>query len=368
MQLLLILILLLLACTAVSVSSAASVTGCSGCFVVPVATHVKVVSSIVYAQRPGDPYMSTLLLDAYALQPSPPSISTAALQMPAVIVVHGGACITGSRSEGFSVAVANAFALRGYAAFSVDYRLTGSCVTGAALAAADVQAAVRFVKVNAHNFSVDVTRIVLVGSSAGAIAALQAALIPAPGADKDIVNNATLAALINWGAVSSDVSAVISLSGAVINYGDLPLNPTADNLPPLYLFHGTQDPIVPVDASILLYARALSFNQTAILRLAPAGHVPVPLISSSYLQDMAWFLKIQLGLNDVGTGTCLFSPTCVGVGANDSTTGWSTSLSISAGRTYQYYIPSNYASRTGPLPVMIGLHSGTFCFCFMAVF
>jgi acetyl esterase len=90
---------------------------------------------------------------------------------PAVVTVHGGGGIVGSRSE--DVLWSAWLAEEGYVVFSIDYRLgqipLGQNVTG------DVKCAVGWVKQNADRYGVDPDRIALLGHSAGGVAALLAA-------------------------------------------------------------------------------------------------------------------------------------------------------------------------------------------------
>ena len=90
---------------------------------------------------------------------------------PAVVTVHGGGGITGSRTE--DVLWSAWLAEEGYVVFSIDYRLgqrpLGQDVT------ADVKCAVGWVEQNADRYGVDPDRIALLGRSAGGVAALLAA-------------------------------------------------------------------------------------------------------------------------------------------------------------------------------------------------
>ena len=82
----------------------------------------------------------------------------------AAILIHGGGFDEGSKSTNvrplFDV-LANA----GYAWFSIDYRMAPEFRFPQAIA--DVNSAIRWVKSNASKYHVDVTRIALIGESAG---------------------------------------------------------------------------------------------------------------------------------------------------------------------------------------------------------
>src|SRR5436190_21153917 len=82
---------------------------------------------------------------------------------PAVIVVHGGAWITGNH------AMENPFAIelagRGYVAATVEYRLSNEAKYPAAIH--DLKASVRWLRAHAARYQIDPTRIAAVGVSAG---------------------------------------------------------------------------------------------------------------------------------------------------------------------------------------------------------
>jgi acetyl esterase/lipase len=82
---------------------------------------------------------------------------------PAVIVVHGGAWITGNH------AMENPFAMelarRGYVAATVEYRLSNEAKYPAPIH--DLKASVRWLRANAARYRIDPNRIAAVGASAG---------------------------------------------------------------------------------------------------------------------------------------------------------------------------------------------------------
>ena len=82
---------------------------------------------------------------------------------PAVIVVHGGAWITGNH------AMENPFAIelarRGYVAATIEYRLSNEAKYPAQIH--DLKAAVRWLRANAARYHIDANQIAAVGASAG---------------------------------------------------------------------------------------------------------------------------------------------------------------------------------------------------------
>jgi acetyl esterase len=85
---------------------------------------------------------------------------------PAAILVHGGGFDGGSRSTNVRP-LFNVLADAGFAWFSIDYRLAPEARLPEAMG--DVNAAVKWVKDHAATYHVDVTKIALIGESAGAL-------------------------------------------------------------------------------------------------------------------------------------------------------------------------------------------------------
>ncbi|MFY7839674.1 MAG: alpha/beta hydrolase fold domain-containing protein [Lacibacter sp.] len=82
---------------------------------------------------------------------------------PAIIIIHGGGWRSGNRTQHH--ALAQALAVKGYACFTPEYRLSTEAYYPAAVQ--DVKAVVQWVKTNAKKFSVDTNKIVVMGFSAG---------------------------------------------------------------------------------------------------------------------------------------------------------------------------------------------------------
>lgn len=147
---------------------------------------ISVSTNIAYSTRPnlgGRQYTSdarksseegtgslTLLMDIWL----PPNIGSA---RPLVVWVHGGGFRTGGKEARADEALG--YARAGYAAASVNYRLTPDNETNAATrtlaiqqATDDVMNAIRYLKQNAALYRIDPTRIAIMGTSAGGAIAL----------------------------------------------------------------------------------------------------------------------------------------------------------------------------------------------------
>ena len=186
-----------------------------------------------------------------------------------IIWVHGGAWRSGTKS-GVPIAKLRE---QGFAIASVEYRLSPVAKFPAQIH--DIKSAIRFLRSNADRFGVDADRFVLAGSSAGGHLAVLAAV-----SDGMPELSGSLQTDVK---ISSSVQAVVSFYGAgnlqtilaqstpfglgvrvpalELFLGGLPdKEPTLARLaspvehidardPPLWLFHGDQDPQMPINQS-----------------------------------------------------------------------------------------------------------------------
>jgi dienelactone hydrolase len=152
---------------------------------------VDVTEGIVYATEPSltDGRPETVRLDVY--QPRGDTLA----ERPAIVVIHGGGFVGGSRSQ--LADIAGRWARRGYVTISIDYRLdpgakcqavqdglvpperlaaeTERCRRGIETAQHDAHGAIRWLRANAATYRVDPTRIAALGGSAGAVTAVHVA-------------------------------------------------------------------------------------------------------------------------------------------------------------------------------------------------
>jgi len=219
----------------------------------------------------------TLLLDLY--EPAGDTVTA----RPAIIWVHGGAFRFGSKTSPELVDQANVFARKGYVNASISYRLSPTgCLGGAPLPACmeamqmaqhDAQAAVRYLRAHATSLRIDPTRIAIAGTSAGAVTALHVAW----GADDPGDSG-------NPG-YPSHVRAAVSLSGAKI------LGRAERGEPPVLLFHGTADTVVPYAWAQITARDALAAGVHAELTAwEGAGHVPYVAHRAEILTQTSNFL------------------------------------------------------------------------------
>ena len=218
----------------------------------------------------------TLFMDVY--QP----VGDVETARPTIVWVHGGSFAFGSRTSPELVDQANVFSAKGYVNASISYRLeppgcsagapTVQCVVAIQEAMLDAQTAVRFLRTNAATYGIDVNRIAIGGSSAGAITAL------------------------NVGFSSSEdptaaVAGAVSLSGGrllgAVDAGDAPS----------MLFHGTSDFIVPYQWAVNTVNAATAVGLDSFLTTwVGAGHVPYVSHRTEILDQTQNFLYWEMDL------------------------------------------------------------------------
>ncbi len=196
---------------------------------------------LIYQNRPEGP----LTLDLYQAE-------AAGTGRPVVVVIHGGGWNSGDSKE---LPDLNSYlAHRGYAVAAVNYRLAPHWRYPAPLA--DVQAAIAYLKEHATEFSLDPGRIFLLGRSAGAHLALQAAYTLNDPGIRGVVSFYGPADLY-FGYVNPANPLVIDskkvledfLGGSPDEVADLyhsasPIQHVGQGTPPTLLIHGGRDELV----------------------------------------------------------------------------------------------------------------------------
>lgn len=188
---------------------------------------------------------------------------------PAVIIVHGGAWVTGDRKRSVEP-LFEPLSQAGFAWFSISYRLArdidpasvpSSLASLLALGSAvdDVRNAISFVKTHASEYHVNPNRLALIGESAGAQLASMAALKPeTAGAVQAVVAFYSPSDLVKLLDANPRIPASIRQTLRESPFGDLlfaglrDLSPVAwvrKDSPPFLLIHGTRDMLVPFDQS-----------------------------------------------------------------------------------------------------------------------
>ena len=161
---------------------------------------------------------------------------------PVVLLVHGGAFMMGARNKPLYIDYCTALARRGYVAVSMSYRLTMKgksfgCDQKAKVklkamldAASDIWDATTFLIKESSKLGIDTSKIGLVGSSAGAEAALHAVFM-----NQQSFHYATL---VSYAGAIKDTSLI-----------------TRKNMVPTMLVHGSCDDIVPFGSASHRYCK-----------------------------------------------------------------------------------------------------------------
>lgn len=220
---------------------------------------------------------------------------------PAIILIHGGGFKFGDKKADY--ALAKTLVANGYVAVPVNYRLSGEAVFPAALH--DVKAATRYLKANAHKYSIDANNIGTWGSSAGgnlsAMMGTSSGDDFADGSVGDYVSQSTeIQACVDWfgpidfAAMIQDAKELgfrdnfdVEIESAYIGADasdpvNSPLvqkaNPTSyidENDPPFYIQVGDEDPLIPYLQSKNFAAalrKALGENKIEFEIIEGGGH------------------------------------------------------------------------------------------------
>ena len=186
---------------------------------------VSVKSDLAYSQSVDvSGQTQTHLLDLYEPE------GDAEARRPALIWIHSGGFVQGSKESDGSAQYAAAFARRGYVFVSINYRLRapGSSTpwqTMALAAQSDAQAAIRYLRAHADELGIDPQRIAIGGFSAGSITSMYVGY-----------NHETTGDNISNPGYPSQVQGVIAIEGM----GSTDFLEAGD--PPLFLIQWNYDP------------------------------------------------------------------------------------------------------------------------------
>lgn len=308
----------------------AAVMPAAKCFVRPTygTDAVQIFKDIRYGQavNPYSGKQTELLLDLYSpgYDPRP--------ARPAVVLLHGGYLTGGDKTGDSMPDLAITLAQRGYLVASINYRLAPVSAISFQLLHShpdraqhivemvqeDAKAAVRFMRMMAKEWRIDVNRIVIGGDSAGAIAALYYAYVS--GAPEGNSGNA---------GYSSAIHSVLAISGTLRGQafcGTIDRELRAHNCKirsppapdvvsqisrgdvPMLLWHGEKDQILPIDNARALWERAKAVGVPSfVLAIHNGGHVPIyegldP--TKPYLEKWLSFVAGSLNLTEA---QCPFS-------------------------------------------------------------
>ena len=209
-------------------------------------------------------------------------------RLPAVIQVHGGGWILGSRSEQ-GIPLLNHLAANGWIGFNVDYRLSPRATMPEHVI--DVKRAIAWVREHAEELNVDPGRIAITGGSAGghltALAALTAG-DPALQPGFEEADTSVMAAVPFYGLydlydeariyphLHDWLFAKVVIKQRVEDAPDLyrsvsPTHRVTDAAPPFLIFHGDQDSVVPVEDARAFTKRLEDVSENPVLYVEMPG-------------------------------------------------------------------------------------------------
>ena len=244
-----------------------------------VARSVNVERGIVFHREP----KRRVRLDIYRSRERAPESE----RLPAVIQVHGGGWILGSRSEQ-GIPLLNHLAANGWIGFNVDYRLSPRATLPEHVV--DVKRAIAWVRQHADELGVDPARIAITGGSAGGHLTALAALTASdpslqPGFEE--ADTSVMAAVPFYGVY--DISALdvyahlrdwlferVVLKQTIEEAPDLyrsvsPTHRVHQDAPPFLVFHGDQDTLVPVDDARAFVKRMEEISRNSVLYVEMPG-------------------------------------------------------------------------------------------------
>lgn len=204
-----------------------------------------------------------LKLDVWQAQTKEPA--------PTLIYYHGGGWWFGDRMG--AVPLLMPWLARGWNVVNVEYRMLGTALAPAAVE--DARCALRWVYRNAKQFHLDTDYIVVTGHSAGGHLALMAGMLQASdGLDNECPADPAMgekplkvAAIVDWygpadlpdllSGPNRKTYAVAWLGGELDRDAQAkrvsPVDYVRPGLPPIFIVHGNQDPVVPYSESVRLH-------------------------------------------------------------------------------------------------------------------
>ena len=227
---------------------------------------------------------------------------------PTLILFHGGGWVDGQKER--NVLFLLPYLAMGWSAVNVEYR-TGH-QSPAPAAVEDARCALRWVGYHAREYSLDPSKFILTGTSAGGHLSLITGMLPANTVfdrqctiqGNDRWNTATVpepkvAAIVNWFGIS-DVADLLDgpnaknyvreWFGSMSNAEQLakqvsPINYVRAGLPPIITIHGENDDVAPYNHSVRLHAaldKAGVPNQLVTIRGRKHGGFNRDEMASSY--------------------------------------------------------------------------------------
>lgn len=230
---------------------------------------------------------------------------------PAVLVIHGGGWVEGSRQS--DAGLARLIASHGLVVFNIDYRLANQADPATRWPAqlADAQLAVRFLRAQADALGIDPARIGAIGDSAGAQLAVFLGVLPRTVDSPEAALNAgerpdVMAVVDQFGPMdlpgmgSYAAGSIAALFGVAMPSGAAllttsPLPSIGRHSAPIYILHGEADEVVPFQQSRQLADTLKAADVSVTLVPYAGGHeykgVDPDEIARLQTEAVAWLVK-----------------------------------------------------------------------------
>ncbi len=183
-----------------------------------------------------------------------------------VIMIHGGSWSGGDKTD-FNVDIPSIRSLLGnYAVFNLNYRLANGGSVLLQQQTDDINTAVDYITSKATEYNINVSKIAVMGASAGGhLALLKAYKFNTDGRIKAMVdlfgpndmawmyNNHPIPAITQ--PIIANVMGATPTSNPTAYTNGSPINFVTATVPPTIIFHGTADPVVPISESDRLNAK-----------------------------------------------------------------------------------------------------------------
>ena len=247
---------------------------------------------------------------------------------PVIVTIYGSAWFSNSsKGNCFQDGFGQRLLAAGYAVVSINHRSSKDALWPAQIH--DVKAAIRFIRANAADFSLDTNFIGITGfSSGGHLSAMAGVSSRIKTYSKDGLSidlegsvgkftdaESHVDAVVNWygptdflimdtcgSEFSHDApeSPESSLIGGPIQENKEkvmlanPLTYASNDNPPMLIFHGDKDPLVPLCESQKLYEKQMETGASSQLVIVPGGgHGPGVMIPEYFEQMVAFFDKLR---------------------------------------------------------------------------
>jgi len=204
-------------------------------------------------------------------------------QAPLVVIVHGGAGISGDKADWWPANLADRLAQEGFLALSINYRLAPRHRWPAAVN--DVRAAIDSFRARSGELRCDESRVFVIGMSAGALFAEMAAARE-PHSIAGVISISGVHDLTCVRRPWVDV-----LLGDADRRAASPVRAVRAEFPPTLLIHGEQDCLVPVEQSLAMrHALTSQGHEARLVRMPGANHFlpPAKYFSQCYPYIVRW--------------------------------------------------------------------------------